>query len=617
VITQKITIAILAILLMSASLHASENEGSFSNVPQSVLQAEADRVQAISTALRSSISVFANDGGGGGSGVVISSDGYALTNYHVVQPVGEAMKCSMPDGLLYDAVIVGIDPTGDVALIKLLGRDDFPSAVMGDSDQVRVGDWCFAVGNPFLLATDFQPTVTYGLVSGIHRYQYPAGTLLEYADCLQTDAAINPGNSGGPLFDKKGHLIGVNGRGSFEKRGRVNVGVGYAISINQIKNFMGFLQSGRIVDHATLGASVSTDEDGRVIVTNILKSSDAYRRGLRYGDEILSFGNRVIQSANELKNTLGIYPKGWRVPIEFNQDGKRQTRLVRLAGVHREEELLGKMQQMSDPPHQEKPVPDQERKNGKREGDGQDGPTPDGGEKSSEKDQSDGPPSSEPTLRQTKSVPESIAPVYESRRGFANYYFNRLHRDRIWKALLNHGDFQNRDGAWTLRGQVDGEDSIELVISSENVDCRFGDEQALIDLKQDLDAQLVPHGSGGLLVALHLWHRFLTMGPEQFGEVYYLGTAPMSGQKELVDVLVAIHDTIEVHFQFDVKTGYLLGMEMYPERDVDPCEVRFDRYEARDGKEMPYRMEVRYGDKSYGIIEFEDVQMDASSDDSA
>ena len=126
--TQKVVMAMLAVAVVSAPLYASENEGSFSNVPQQVLQAEADRVQAIATALRSSVSVFSSDGGGGGSGVVISPDGYALTNYHVVQPVGEAMKCSMPDGILYDAVIVGIDPTGDVALIKLLGRDDFPSA---------------------------------------------------------------------------------------------------------------------------------------------------------------------------------------------------------------------------------------------------------------------------------------------------------------------------------------------------------------------------------------------------------------------------------------------------------------------------------------------------------
>ena len=172
------------------------------------------------------------------------------------------MKCGMADGKLYDAVVVGLDPTGDVALIKLFGRDDFPAAELGDSDQVRVGDWVFAMGNPFLLATDFQPTVTYGIISGVHRYQFPPGTLLEYADCLQTDASINPGNSGGPLFDAEGRLIGINGRGSFEKRGRVNVGVGYAISINQIKNFLGCLRSGRIVDHATLGARVGLRRRG-------------------------------------------------------------------------------------------------------------------------------------------------------------------------------------------------------------------------------------------------------------------------------------------------------------------------------------------------------------------
>ena len=167
------------------------------------------------------------------------------------------MKCGLADGRFVDAVLVGLDPGGDVALIKLLGDDEFPAAELGDSDAVRVGDWAYVVGNPFLLADDFKPTVSYGVISGVHRYQYPAGTLLEYADCLQTDAAINPGNSGGPMFDAAGRLIGINGRGSFEKRGRVNVGVGYAISINQIKRFLGLLKSGRIVDHASLGATVT------------------------------------------------------------------------------------------------------------------------------------------------------------------------------------------------------------------------------------------------------------------------------------------------------------------------------------------------------------------------
>ncbi len=161
------------------------------------------------------------------------------------------------------------------------------------------------IGNPFLLASNLQPTVTWGILSGVGRYQYPSGTLLEYGDCLQTDASINPGNSGGPIYDASGKLLGIVGRASFEKRGRVNVGVGYAISINQAKNFLGYLRSGRIVDHATLGATVATDPDGGVTVSNILESSDAYRRGLRYAAELLEIDGRVVQTANDVQNVLG------------------------------------------------------------------------------------------------------------------------------------------------------------------------------------------------------------------------------------------------------------------------------------------------------------------------
>src|SRR4029078_13213371 len=99
---------------------------------------------------------------------------------------------------------------------------------LGDSDKLRAGDWSLAMGNPFLLATDFTPTVTFGLISGVHLYQYPAGTLLEYTDCIQIDTSINPGNSGGPLFNMNAELVGINGRISLEKRGRVKCGGGYA-----------------------------------------------------------------------------------------------------------------------------------------------------------------------------------------------------------------------------------------------------------------------------------------------------------------------------------------------------------------------------------------------------
>ena len=181
---------------------------------------------------------------GGGSGVLISADGFALTNFHVVAGQSPALKCGLQDGILYDAVLVGLDKVGDVALIKLLPKEPnkpFPFAKLANSDKVQVGDFSIAMGNPFMLATDFSPTVTFGLVSGTHRYQYPEKGMFEYTDCIQIDTSINPGNSGGPLFNMNAELIGINGRGSFDKRSRINSGVGYAISINQIKNFMGHL----------------------------------------------------------------------------------------------------------------------------------------------------------------------------------------------------------------------------------------------------------------------------------------------------------------------------------------------------------------------------------------
>src|SRR6185295_9283719 len=194
--TPEIGLRIALIIAMLGFARAAVAE-----VDPAVVEAEKSRVEVVERASSAAVAVFAPGGQGGGSAVVISPDGYALSNYHVTHECGAAMRCGMADGKMYDAVIVGLDPTGDVALIKLLGREDFPYAEMADSDDVRVGDWCFAIGNPFLLATDLHPSVSYGVISGVHRYQYPAGTLLEYTDCLQADAAINPGNSGGPLFD--------------------------------------------------------------------------------------------------------------------------------------------------------------------------------------------------------------------------------------------------------------------------------------------------------------------------------------------------------------------------------------------------------------------------------
>src|ERR1700730_16607896 len=135
---------------------------------QDALKSQADRVAVVARIKPSVVAIFAQGGQGGGTGVLISEDGFAITNFHVVQPTGPTMQCGLPDGVLYDAVLVGLDTVGDVALHELLPKKEgarFPFAVMGDSDTVHEGDWSFAMGNPFLLATDFTPTVTFGLVS--------------------------------------------------------------------------------------------------------------------------------------------------------------------------------------------------------------------------------------------------------------------------------------------------------------------------------------------------------------------------------------------------------------------------------------------------------------------
>ena len=581
------------------------------SVPEAVLSAEQQRIAAVARAVQSAVSVFANDGQGGGSGVVITPDGFALSNFHVTKPAGDYMRCGMADGNLYDAVVVGLDPTGDVALIKLLGRDDFPHAEMGDSDQVRVGDWCFAVGNPFLLATDFQPTVTYGLVSGVNRYQYPAGTLLEYADCIQTDASINPGNSGGPLFNAEGQLIGINGRGSFEKRGRVNVGVGYAISINQIKNFLGYLHSGRIVDHATLGATVVRDEDGRIVVTDILPTSDAYRRGLRYGDEVVSFAGRPITTVNGFKNVLGTLPKGWRVPLSFRRQGERRDVHVRLMGVHTDEELLRKAEgalpveqpPMPKPSPREDTPPDSERRAEK----------PDGRPGKIMPKAPPQPPRMPPKHHAQQPPPKHVERWIVQRPGYANYYFNQQNRDRVWNALRAHGDPAGLSGVWKLAGADAAGNKIEIELGDDRVSGRFGIRPANIDVTRDLDGQLAPDGSGGLLVALHLWQRLLRLGPQQFGDVYYLGTAPVPGRPGLADVLVATHNVIEARFLFDPPSGQLIGMEMFPDAQTDPCEVYFEDYRSIAGRQMPHALLVRHGDAEYARIQLEMINIAAAN----
>ncbi len=530
---------------------------------------EASRIAAIARAIPASVCVLGTDGKGGGSGVVVSSSGYALTNFHVIESCDAFMKCSMPDGRLYDSVIVGVDPTGDVALIKLLGRDDFPFAIFADSDQVRPGDECFAVGNPFLLATDFQPSVSFGIVSGVHRYQYPSGTLLEYTDCIQTDAAINPGNSGGPLFNSTGELIGINGRGSFEKRGRINVGVGYAISINQIRNFLDHLKSGRIVDHATLGATVSTDKDGKIRIADILETSDAYRQGLRLDDEIVRFAEREIQSTNQFKNVLGIFPKGWRVPMTFRRDGKEYDANVRLTGVHATQELVEMVQ-----------GPDRNIEASKEDEIPQDVPSQ-GSEIQSN--------------RRRLDRPANLDSVFVAKRGFANFHFNRLHRDRVWNGFLRHSDFSKSNCTWRLNGVDADQTPFTLVLDDARSGIQLGNSTYVLDQEDDLADQIDQSQLHGLLLSLHLWRKLLISGPNRFGDVIYFGSIPVQFSGGLAECLVATRDSVQCYAMFDKTSSHLIELDVFADNDSPACTIGLFDYQQDDELAVPSELRVLTG----------------------
>ena len=559
-------------------------------VDKTVIAAEAKRIAAIKKVHPAVCAVCMYGGTGSGSGVIIDPEGYALTNFHVTDSTGPLMQCGLADGLLYDSVVVGEDKVGDVALVKLFPKvkgKPFPFVAMGDSDKCRAGDWSLAMGNPFSLATDFSPTVTYGLISGVNRYQPPAGGgALEYTDCIQIETSINPGNSGGPLFNMDGELIGINGRGSFEKRGRVNSGVGYAISINQIKNFLGHLYAGIDCDHATLGALVETEnEDGalsNMMVRQILEDADAFRRGLQPGDQLVSFAGRAMTSTNQYKNILGIFPKDWRVPLTYRRANDRKEILVRLMG---------------NLPSEVNPTAEQPK------------PAPKG------------------PARPKPGANSPAAKEYEPKKGFTNYKFNSSMTAKLLAGFKAFGDFAPLAGAWGIAGTIEladrkGEASISLIDAADGLTevkiSRNGIDDSVKPLKesQPEGELLLPQGSNGFLVALYQYRRLLTLGKAGFEQAFdhggyepvYPPRADGKAAERLADLRVDCEVLRTKHGSFDTKWFFarsdrkLIGCEAHVVKEQDPCELFFGDFKPVDGRELPHRIEARAGDKRYAVF---------------
>ena len=300
---------------------------------------EEKRIAAIEQVIGSVVAIYDDDRQGGGSGVIIDPSGIALTNHHVIMGSGVSGWGGLADGKLYRWDLIGTDPGGDVAIIQMHGDEEspdkeFPFTPLGDSDKVRVGDWALAMGNPFILTEDQSPTVTLGIVSGVKRYQPGAGNnQLVYGNCIQVDSSINPGNSGGPLFNLEGRVIGINGRGSFKERGRVNVGLGYAISANQIKNFIPDLLATKLTEHATLDLQFE-DRGGKVLCARRDALAPISEAGLELGDELIEFEGVPIKTANQFTNLICTLPEQWPIQLKVRKpDGSEKTFHSRAFGL--------------------------------------------------------------------------------------------------------------------------------------------------------------------------------------------------------------------------------------------------------------------------------------------
>jgi serine protease Do/serine protease DegQ len=269
-----------------------------------------------------------------GSGVIVSADGYILTNNHVVESADE-LTVIMSDERELKARVIGTDPKTDVAVIKVEATG-LPVATLADSDKLRVGDIVFAVGNPLGIGQ----TVTMGIVSATGRRVGILAEVEGYEDFIQTDASINQGNSGGALIDAKGRLVGINSAIISPTRG--NVGIGFAIPVNLARNIMGNLVTSGKVTRGHFGAGgepLTPDlaealdlprETKGVILNDISPDGPAERAGLRRYDVITSINNRAVTTAADLRTHVAQLPPDTDVTVKLLRDGKAQTVTVKL-----------------------------------------------------------------------------------------------------------------------------------------------------------------------------------------------------------------------------------------------------------------------------------------------
>jgi len=265
-----------------------------------------------------------------GSGVIVSRDGYILTNNHLVGKA-EEVQVVLPDGREFDAKIVGTDPRSDVAVVKIDG-EDLPTIPLGDSGELRLGEIVLAIGYPFGIGQ----TVTMGIVSALGRSNL---NIVDYEDFIQTDAAINPGNSGGALINTRGELVGINT--AILSRSGGYQGIGFAIPINMAQSIMeSIIKYGKVI-RGWLGVVIQdvtpqmADMFGLkkaqgVIISDVQEDSPAAKGGIKRGDVVLSYNGRHVKNMTEFRQMVSSTKPGTKVDIVVLRDGKEKKLKVKI-----------------------------------------------------------------------------------------------------------------------------------------------------------------------------------------------------------------------------------------------------------------------------------------------
>jgi putative serine protease PepD len=300
----------------------------------------------IASAVQDSVVSIKTDSGEG-SGVIVTAEGYIVTNNHVVATAtGDTVTVIFADGKKADAKIIGTDPKTDLAVIKANGVSGLKAAQFGDSSQMQVGDTVLALGSPLGL----EGSVTAGIISakdrtiqsssedqqpqtpqnpfggqGQEQQQAPSGGTTSMSGLLQTDAPINPGNSGGALVNTEGKIIGINSAIATSGQGSGNIGLGFAIPSNKAKQVADDLMAGRKVSHAALGVSVAEVEGGGALVKTVTPNSAAAKAGLQQNDVIVSVNGKPVNDSEDLIAIIQASKVGDKVTVVFTRGGAQQT----------------------------------------------------------------------------------------------------------------------------------------------------------------------------------------------------------------------------------------------------------------------------------------------------